>query len=116
MLRWGLAFVFFYVAIAALQAPLVWTGYVPPFLAFIPSHIFITSFSVFTFILAIWLFWGRKVVWSSLVAVVTLAAVILVKLSDLDLVFPTIGLLFSALALHTLARERDFKEENGEEL
>ncbi|HEX4103958.1 MAG TPA: hypothetical protein VHZ04_00565 [Candidatus Paceibacterota bacterium] len=116
MLRWGLAFVFFYVAIAALKVPFVWAAYLPGFLAFIPSKGFIICFSIYSFILAIWLFWGRKVIWSSIVAAITLAVVILVKLSDLDLVFPTIGLFFSALALHNLAREKDFKEENGEEV
>jgi hypothetical protein len=114
ILRWGLAFVFFYVAIESLRAPAVWEGYLPGFLSFLASGIFITCLALFTFVLAVWLFWGKKVAWSSIIAAIALAIVILVKIQDLDLVFPTIGLFFAALALCNLARERDFKEEEGD--
>jgi|SRR6185437_10236804 len=111
ILRWGLAFVFFYVAIASLRAPALWTSYLPDWLAFIPSGLFITFFSAITFVLAVWLFWGRKLKWSSIIAAIAFALAVLVRLDDLDLVFPTIGLLFAALALFSLACEKDFKEE-----
>jgi hypothetical protein len=115
ILRWGLAFVFFYVAIAALRAPSVWAGYVPNIFGFVPSNIFISAFSLFAFVLAVWLFWGKQLVWSSVIAAIALAIVIIVKLSDLDLVFPTIGLFFSSLALFNLAHEQGFKDELGED-
>lgn len=105
ILRWGLAFVFFYAAIAGLLKPEDWIGYFPQFLRnALPSNLFSSAFSVYEIILATFLFWGRKLFWVSLLAAVTFAASIVSNIGVLDIVFRDVGLLMAALALFELER------------
>ncbi len=112
ILRWGLAFVFFYAAIASLRHPEVWAAYLPQFMTnVVPAQLLLTGFSIYELVLAVWLFFGRKLVWSSGLAAITLALITLVNLNILDITFRDIGLAMAALALFELAREKNFKEE-----
>ena len=105
ILRWGLAFVFFYGAIAALINPSEWAGFIPGYVStIIPIHIFLTVFSLYELALAALLFSGRKLYWSSLFATITLAAILVVNFNIMDIVFRDVGLLFAALALFEIAR------------
>lgn len=107
MLRWGLAFVFFYAALEGLLHR-VSIASVPP--------VVLSAFSAYELLLAGWLFWGEKLAWSSMFAAVTLAAFtifILIATQSALNIFPAIGLAMAALALFELARVKGFKE--GEE-
>jgi hypothetical protein len=112
ILRWGLAFVFFYAAVASLRHPEVWVGYLPVFLTNVFSaNLLLVGFSAVEIILAVWLFWGKKLAWSSMIAALMLAAITIVNLNILDITFRDIGLAMAALALFELSREKNFKEE-----
>lgn len=112
ILRWGLAFVFFYAAVASLRHPETWVSYLPSFLANGPSaHLLLVCFSVIELILAAWLFWGKKLAWSSMISALMLLGITIVNLDILDITFRDIGLAMAALALFELAREKTFNEE-----
>jgi len=105
ILRWGLAFVFFYAAVASLLNPENWAGYLPLFLRnLLPPNILLTGFSIYQIILAALLFSGRKLRWASILAVITLAGIVIFNLGQLDTAFVDIGLAMSALALVELTR------------
>ena len=106
ILRWALAFTFFYAAVASLLHPNDWIGYFPGFLrSAIPSAFLLASFSIYEIVLALWLFWGRRLAWAALLAFVTLAGIVVFNLGILDQVFRDVGLALTALALYTLANE-----------
>jgi len=115
ILRWGLAFVFFYAAVQTLRDPQGWIGYLPQFIAASSrATLILACFAVYELLLAVWLFWGKKLVWSSLFALATLALIALVNIQVLDLVFRDIGLAMAALALFELARGKgNGAEEEG---
>ena len=105
ILRWGLAFVFFYAAIASVARPERWAMYVPSFITFIIApQSFLVVFSLYELVLAGFLFSGKKLFWSSLFAMLTFAAIVAVDFSLMVIVFTDIGLAFAALALFDVAR------------
>ncbi len=116
ILRWGLAFVFFYAGVDALLDPSSWMGYLPAFLAssFSPQ-LLLTGFAAYEIILAVWLFAGRKLRWSAMFAVVTLAAITVLNFSAFLVTFRDVGLAFAALALFELARESERRKEEETE-
>jgi len=114
ILRWGLAFVFFYAAIASLRHPSDWVGYFPQFVRnLIPENMLLTGFSAFEILLAVWLFSGKKTVWSAGIAALALAGVTISNLGAFDIVFRDVGLLFAALALLELVRDGSSKKEEA---
>lgn len=118
ILRWGLAFVFFYAAIASLVNPDNWIGYFPSFLlGILPDKLLLTAFSLYEIVLAALLFVGRKLAWASLFAAITLAGITVFNLGVLDVVFRDVGLTLAALALYELVRgERTSKDVLMEEI
>lgn len=105
ILRWGLAFVFFYAALASVGRPERWVIYVPSFIAsLIVPQSFLVAFSLYELVLAAFLFSGRQLFWSSMLAMITLAAVVVVDFSLMPLVFTDIGLAFAAFSLFDFAR------------
>lgn len=114
ILKWALAFVFFYAAVSGLRHPYDWIGYFPAFLQNqFPPRTLLSVFGVYEFLLAGWLFWGRKLIWSSMLAFLTLAGIVVSTLNQLELTFRDVGLALAALALFELARERKkILEEN----
>jgi uncharacterized membrane protein YphA (DoxX/SURF4 family) len=114
ILRWGLAFVFFYAAVDSLLNPAAWAGYLPSFLTqSFSSGLLLTGFSVYEIVLAIWLFIGRKLRWSAIFAVVTLAAITVFNFSIFTVTFRDVGLAFAALALFELAPEKTAAESGA---
>lgn len=108
ILRWGLAFVFFYAAVAALLDPSTWAAYIPGFVGSImPPSLFLFSFSFYELILAGFLFWGKQLWWSSLFATITLGSIVIFDFQAIDIVFRDIGLAFAALALFQEARNHN---------
>jgi len=115
ILRWGLAFIFFYAAVASLLRPESWLTYFPQFLKnILPSHILLVGFSFYELILAALLFWGRKLAQASILAAITLGVIIVFNLDSLDAVFLDAGLLMAALALFEIIRNgKKNAEGNG---
>ena len=106
ILRWGLAFVFFYAAVAALLNPADWVSFLPGPLASAPyADLLLSVFSVYELILAVFLFWGKKVYWSSLLATITLAGIVVANFQATNIVFRDIGLAMSGLALFEMSRQ-----------
>lgn len=111
ILRWGLAFVFFYAAVASLLSPLNWIGYFPDFLrAVVPARWLLTGFAIYEIILAIFLFTGRKIVWVSPLTAITLVGIAVFNLNILDVTFRDVGLIFMALGLYELVKENKNKD------
>ena len=108
ILRWGLAFVFFYAAYSSLRDPASWVGFIPAFLVqYFPAIPLLTVFSVYEFALAAWLFLGKRVAEAALLAAITLIGIVLVNFSGFIITFRDIGLALAALALFELARKGD---------
>ena len=112
ILRWGLAFVFFYAAIASLLDPSEWVSFLPGFLATASyAHLLLTVFSAYQLVLAGFLFSGRRIYWASLFATITLAGIIVANVQESDLIFRDVGLAFASLALFEMSRQD--KKING---
>lgn len=108
ILRWGLAFTFFYAAIAGLLSPENWIGYMPGFLLSISPfspRLLLAIFSFYEIILATLLFAGWKIKYASLFAAVTLATITVLNLGVFDVTFRDVGLAFATLALWELVRK-----------
>lgn len=114
LLRTGLAVVFLYAAIASFLEPMNWIGFLPQFMKDIfPAEPLLSAFSVYELFLALWLLSGKKVVWSSLLAAATLCAIIVTNITQLEIIFRDIAILFAALALSALHyRGEKLKTEN----
>lgn len=95
-LRWGLAFVFFYFGISTLLAP--------------RNQLWEIVFSVYSLVLAVWLFVGWRLAIVSLFACATFIIIVLFNLPNILAVFKDIGLALSAMALYELSKS-DASEE-----
>ncbi len=111
ILRWGLAFVFFYAAIASLLDPAEWSSFLPTSLATSPYvHVLLTGFAVYQLILAALLFVGKKLYWASLFSTITLAAIVVVNVQAADVVFRDVGLALASLALFEMVKQKNGNE------
>lgn len=108
LLRWGLAFTFFYAAIASLRDGSSWIGFVPDVVeTVISKELFLTLMSVGELALAAWLFWGWMLEWSALVSFAMLAGITVFNLGPtFDITFRDVGLALAALALYDLAKRQ----------
>ena len=106
LLRLGIASVFLYAVIAATLEPFNWIGYLPQFLRNIfPAEILLRLFSAYQVVLSLWLLWGKKIFWASLLSIITFIAIITVNIGSLDIVFRDIAILFAALSLAVISRD-----------
>ncbi len=100
LLRVGLAFVFLYAGVGSLINPQNWIGFFPFFLRnAIPETTLLIGFSAFEIILSMWILSGKKIRLAAIVASITLSGIILGNLSQLDIVFRDVAMLYVALAL-----------------
>lgn len=105
-LRWGLAFVFFYVAIASMIDPANWSVYNASIVrGFVSDRIFFTLFGVYQLFLAAWLFSGRKTSAAAIASMATLVVIMAANFFSFDAVFGDVGLVMAALALFELTRK-----------
>ncbi len=105
-LRLGIAAVFLYAAIAAYLEPQNWIGYIPQFFrSILPASTLLVLFGAYQVILSLWLLWGKKIFWASLLSILTFIAIITVNITSLDVVFRDIAILFAALSLAVLTYE-----------
>jgi hypothetical protein len=104
ILRWGLAFVFFYAAVASLTSPETWVVYIPSFLsALFSPRLVLVAFSLYELILAGFLFWGRKLRAVSLISAITLGIIVVIDFGSMEFIFLNVGLALAALALFEMA-------------
>ncbi|MBI2633144.1 MAG: hypothetical protein HYW78_02015 [Parcubacteria group bacterium] len=103
LLRIGIALVFLYAATASLLQPYSWIGYFPLWLrnAISPS-LLLTLFSIYEILLAFWILSGKFAFYSSLLAALTMLAIIIGNITLLDVLFRDIAIFFSAVALATI--------------
>ncbi|MEK6939732.1 MAG: hypothetical protein AABX31_03305 [Nanoarchaeota archaeon] len=103
MLRTALAVPFLFVAIDATLQPEAWVGFIPFFLRnLFPETLLLGAHAVFDFILAVWLLSGWKIKYAAAFSALNLAAIIIVNLTALDIIFRDVGLLLAAIALGVL--------------
>ena len=106
VLRSGLAIVFLYAGIAAFITPTNWIGFIPNIVEYvIPKTLFLTIFSSYEILLALWLISNKKAFYSSIVASATMIAIIIPNILALDIVFRDIAILFMAVASSILSRK-----------
>lgn len=106
LLRLGIASVFLYAAIAATLEPSNWIGYLPQFLRSIfPAETLLHLFSAYQVGLSLWLLWGKKLLYPSVLSVLTFIAIIIANIGQLDIVFRDIAILFAALSLAVVSRD-----------
>ena len=105
LLRFGLAFVFFYAAIASYLSPNNWIGFFPMFVKnILPSQFLLTTFSFYELALGFWLISGKWPVISAGLAAASILGIIVFNFGAMDIIFRDTGLLFAALALVFLSR------------
>lgn len=110
ILRAGLGVVFLFAAIDAFLSPEIWKSYIPEY--FIPrdsslADIFLILFSVFQIGLAFWVWSGWRLRESSIVATLTLSAIIIANITQLQIVFRDIAILALAIALYVIGSNRE---------
>lgn len=110
LLRWGIAFVFFYAAVSALVHSQDWIGYFPEGVRKVlgvHQYALLSVFSVYEIFLAGWLFLGRNLKIAAGLSFLSLAGITIANIQILDVVFRDVGLALAALALYVLAAEKE---------
>ena len=100
-LRLGLAFSFFYAAIASFVNPEVWIGFFPEFLRNING--IATVFSIYELILGGWLLSGKKVFYAAILSALTMFGIVIFNFNAMDIVFRDVSILLAAIALAVLS-------------
>lgn len=108
LLRIGVAVAFLYPPISALHDPYAWVGYFPAFLTNLPVDpvTLLHIFGVFEVIIGVWILIGRAIAIPSILAALSLAAIVLLNLAQIDVLFRDIPIALMALALALHAWER----------
>ena len=104
LLRLGLAVAFLYASLSALLNPSLWSTYIPLWVqSLIPPNIFLYIFSTYQFLLSLWLLFGKKTYYASLLSCLTLLPIIIFNVLALDIIFRDVAILCSAIALTFLS-------------
>ncbi len=112
LLRFGLAVVFLYAAIAAFLEPNNWVGYLPVFLKkILPTNVLLGGFSIYEVFLAVWLLLGKKIFYVALLSALTLAAIIVFNIGVIDIVFRDFAILSAAFALAILSYQEIYEKK-----
>ena len=101
LLRLSVAFAFLWPSISAHIRPEAWVGYFPGFIwnMGLSESAVLWGFTIFHLIIVIWLLSGKYVFIPSAIAVIFLLSVVLMNLSQIDVIFRDISLALVALAL-----------------
>lgn len=109
ILRIGLAFSFLYPAISAWFNPFAWIGYFPPFMVdMVGTHdmLLLHAFGVTEIIIGLWLLFGRRIFWPSIVAAFYLLAIVVFNLNQMDVIFRDVSIFAMAVALAVMHRDQ----------
>ncbi len=107
LLKLGLAFAFLYPPVAAYFDPNSWIGFFPDFLRNLfegNDQLLLHTFGIVEIILALWVLFGKRVFWPSLVMSEMLAGIVVFNWSQMDIVFRDVSILAMALALALLSK------------
>jgi len=100
LLRIAIAFAFLYPAIEGILHPNAWVGFFPDFLA---NHFTVTTlmygWGAFEIVIALWILSGKRIFIPSVLATLTLVAIVFFNFTELDTVFRDISLALVAAAL-----------------
>jgi uncharacterized membrane protein YphA (DoxX/SURF4 family) len=100
ILRAGVAFAFLYPPLNALANPFDWIGYFPSFTrGFVPDMVMLHIFGAVEVIIALWILWGRRIFWPSLLATVMLLAIVVFNASNFVVVFRDLSIAAASLSL-----------------
>lgn len=103
ILRVALAIPFLFVAIDITLQPEAWIGFVPSFLRnLLPGQLLLGAHSLLDLGLAVWLLSGWRTKYAAAFSAFNLAAIVVVNLTALDVIFRDVGLLLAAVALGVL--------------
>ncbi len=103
ILRVALAIPFLFVAIDAVLQPEAWVGFIPYFVRnLLPESLVLGAHALLDFTLALWLLSGWRTKYAAAFSAFNLAAIVVVNLTALDVIFRDVGLLLAALALGVL--------------
>lgn len=108
LLRAGVAFSFAYPAVSAWFNPFAWVGYFPPFLLDMAGSndmLLLHAFGVTEIIIALWLVFGKRIFWPSVIAAVYLVGIVVFNLGQMDVIFRDITIFAMAVALALMARD-----------
>lgn len=103
LLQAGVAIVFLYAGISSFLDPSSWIGFIPQFIRdVVPGTIFLPIFSIYEFVIAMWLLSGKELFYAAGLASLTLLSIIAFNTGALDIVFRDTAIFFAALALFVL--------------
>ncbi|HYE23492.1 MAG TPA: hypothetical protein VEA92_03580 [Candidatus Paceibacterota bacterium] len=105
-LRGAVAFSFLYPPIDALSDPDSWIGYFPGFVlsSGIDPMTLLHTFGAIEGVIALWILFGKNVLWPSVAAAVLLIAIVLVNGIQFPVLFRDVSIALAALALAFMHR------------
>ena len=113
-LRIGLAVVFLYAALSSFLDPSAWIGFFPLWVQQnLPVTILLFAFSIYEILLALWILSAWKAKEAAIVAAATLFLITAVNIQGLDIVFRDVAILFAAVGLAILQREKLSGKKNA---
>lgn len=107
LLRVGVAFSFLYPPVSALFDPYAWIGYFPPFLTQGLGEwelVLLHLFGVVEVAIALWILFGRNIWIPSTAATLMLVAIVVLNLSQFDVLFRDLSIALMSAALMYLHR------------
>jgi uncharacterized membrane protein len=102
LLRLGIAFSLIYVGIVSFVNPSSWIGFIPSFLQ---GSTLLIVFSVYEIALGLWLLWGKKIFYASVLTALTMFFIVIFNLGAFDIVFRDLTIMLAAIALAVLTRK-----------
>lgn len=110
ILRAGVAFAFLYPAVSAVFTPDSWIGYFPSILrGVVPDLVLLHSFGFVEAVLALWIVSNKKIFLPSLTATVMLVSIVVLNVSQFEIVFRDLSIAAGALALAVDALQKKSK-------
>ena len=109
VLRVGVAFSFIYPPISAFFNPYAWVGYFPSFLIdqnVIESMTLLHLFGIAELCIGLWILFGKRIFIPGAMASVFLLLIIVLNLSQIDVLFRDIPILLMALLLCSIDANR----------
>lgn len=105
LLRFGIAFTFFYAAVFSFLNPNDWIGFFPLFLRnILPAGLILAGFGFYELVLGFWLLLGKYIFSAGLISAATFLGIIVFNIGAFDIIFRDVGLFFAALALAFASR------------
>ena len=100
IIRIGVAFCFFYAAIAGFLDPQSWVGWFPKFMRdLIPELLLLKLWGMYELVTGFWILSGKKIFWPSLLASFSLAGLIVFNFNVMDVIFRDVTILATTIAL-----------------